>query len=141
MPVTRGRAKAGHSASATPTTAVSPLFSARASTRSTPDTSAIDEDDDNPKQDPKTSSTARGKKRVLEDDSEEEQKTTKGSKRRVDRKAVYVEVPTRLVSQVRSARNFRTISTQLPSLKRCLKPPLLLLGSDAQVEPQWPPLS
>ena len=101
MPVTRGRAKADHSASATPTTAVSPMFSARTSTRSTPDTSNIDEDDVIPVKGLKTSSNANGKKRVLEVESEEERIVSRGAKRRVVKQTAYVEVPPKKTVKVR----------------------------------------
>ncbi|TBU50560.1 SNF2 family N-terminal domain-containing protein [Dichomitus squalens] len=105
MPVTRGRAaKAAHSASATPTTTVSPGFSAGASICSTPDTSVMDEDDTILKQDivKTTKTTIASKKRALEDASEEEAQTSstkRGAKRRVVQQTAYVEIATMKVAK------------------------------------------
>ncbi len=125
MPVTRGRAKAVHSASATPSTTVSPVFSAGASPPSTPDTSVADDEDTVLKQPPvKTTKTAiASKKRVLEDVSEEEVETPsskRGAKRRMVQQSAYVEIATKKVSKVdvialsRSRAQLRS-SVQTPS--------------------------
>ena len=108
MPVTRGRTKAVSSASATPTTVVSPVFSGAASIRSTPDTSVMDEDDTVLKQEvTKTTKTNTvSKKRVLEDVSEAEDgtpSTKRGAKRRVVQQTAYVEIATNRVSKVNAS--------------------------------------
>ncbi|TFK88380.1 hypothetical protein K466DRAFT_520961 [Polyporus arcularius HHB13444] len=96
MAITRGRTRAAHSASMTPSTTVSPMFSAGASTRSTPDTSVIDDDDDTVlKQGISTIKSKVIKKRVREESSEEESeepKTRGGVKRRVVQQNAYVEI-------------------------------------------------
>ena len=105
MPVTRGRAKAVHSASATPSTAVSPMFSAGTSPPSTPDTSVVDDEDTVLKQaSVKTAKTAAANnKRVREDVSEEEVETPsikRGHKRRMVQQTAYVEIAPKKVTKV-----------------------------------------
>ncbi|KAI0722038.1 SNF2 family N-terminal domain-containing protein [Cerioporus squamosus] len=114
MPVTRGRTRAAHSASTTPSTTVSPMFSAGASTRSTPDTSVIDDDDDTVlKQgiEPVKAKTTR--KRVREELSEEEleePKTRRGAKRRVVKQSAYVEIQSKKTTK--SASGTAAVSTR-----------------------------
>lgn len=105
MPVTRGRAKAVHSASATPSSTVSPMFSAGTSPPSTPDTSVADDEDTVLKQPSvkPTKTAATSKKRVHEDVSGEEDETPstkKGAKRRIVQQAAYVEIATKKITKV-----------------------------------------
>ncbi|KAI0366201.1 hypothetical protein BV20DRAFT_972087 [Pilatotrama ljubarskyi] len=97
MPVTRQRARTAQSVSTTPSTAVSPMFSAGASSRTTPETSNLDEDEDDlalpDKKQAKKASTARSKKRALEDEPDEEvAPAARAAKRRVVQQAAYVEI-------------------------------------------------
>ncbi|KAI0750681.1 SNF2 family N-terminal domain-containing protein [Daedaleopsis nitida] len=115
MPVTRGRSKAEHSASATPTTTVSPVFSARASTRSTPDTSVVDENDTvlkhNVKQNVPKTRVAATRKRVRQESSDEEQPqpvTKRGAKRRMVQQTAYVEIVTKKTTK-KAAKSDETI--------------------------------
>lgn len=101
MAVTRRRTKTEHSVSVTPSTTVSPVFSARASTRSTPDTSVIDEDDtvlkQNVKQNVPKTRAAATRKRVRQESSDEGQPdpvTKRGAKRRMVKQSAYVEIVT-----------------------------------------------
>ena len=101
MPVTRRSARLDHSASTTPSTTVSNLFSAGTSSRSTPDTSVIDEDDTVLPQVEKKTKKVATKKRVREDVSEEEQPVTRrGAKRRMVQQAAYVEITTKKIPKV-----------------------------------------
>lgn len=117
MPVTRGRARAVNSASATPSATVSPMFSARASARSTPDTS-VDEDGTVLKQEVrvKTKKSTITRKRVREDSSEDERKglvNKRGAKRRAVQQSAYVEVATRQT----------TLATKVTSVLPCFHQP------------------
>ncbi|KAI0662868.1 SNF2 family N-terminal domain-containing protein [Cubamyces menziesii] len=98
MPVTRHRARVVQSASTTPSTTVSPMFSAGASPPSTPDTSNLDEVEDDfavlARKRPFKISTATSKKRALEDEDLELQEGAAGraAKRRVVQQTAYVEI-------------------------------------------------
>ncbi|KAI0637648.1 SNF2 family N-terminal domain-containing protein [Trametes polyzona] len=100
MPVTRQRTRTAQSASTTPSTAVSPVFSAGPSSRTTPETSNLDEDEAElilpiKKQDKKSS--AKGKKRAREEEVvEDDQEVGSGRalKRRLTQQTAYVEIAT-----------------------------------------------
>ncbi|KAJ2973140.1 hypothetical protein NUW54_g12120 [Trametes sanguinea] len=97
MVATRRRTRTAQSASTTPSTTVSPMFSAGTSPPSTPQTSNIDENEDEldlPEQKPrKRGATASSKKRALEGDTDEGAATERAPKRRAMQQAAYVEIP------------------------------------------------
>ncbi|KAI0772507.1 SNF2 family N-terminal domain-containing protein [Trametes elegans] len=100
MRVTRQRARTSQSASTTPSTGVSPVFSADASSRSTPATSHLDEDEDELKlptaKQSKKKSVAVSRKRVFEEEVEEADEPSsaaRASKRRAVQRTAYVEIP------------------------------------------------
>ncbi|EIW62201.1 uncharacterized protein TRAVEDRAFT_144646 [Trametes versicolor FP-101664 SS1] len=101
MRVTRQRARTAQSASTTPSTAVSPVFSTGVSLRTTPETSNIDEEEDElilpDKKQAKKVNTRVSKKRAREDpvdEEDEELEQARASKRRITQQAVYVEIAT-----------------------------------------------
>ena len=117
MPVTRGRSRAAHSVSTTPSTAVSPMFSAGASTRSTPDTSVMDDDDDTVLKQAESTTKARAtRKRVRQDSSaeeDEEPKTRRGAKRRAVKKTAYVEIASKQTTKVSVLRPWSDLYPQV----------------------------
>ncbi|OBZ71848.1 DNA repair protein RAD16 [Grifola frondosa] len=101
MPVTRqGARRQASSASTTPSAAVSPRFGTRASARSTPNTSDVEEEAHKSvavvKSRRTTRSTTKNNKRTLESDSEIEGQATstskKAAKRRLISQSAYVEI-------------------------------------------------
>ncbi|RPD62100.1 hypothetical protein L226DRAFT_509025 [Lentinus tigrinus ALCF2SS1-7] len=139
MPVTRGRSRAAHSASTTPSTVVSPMFSAGASTRSTPDTSTIDDNDDNDdkilKQLVNTPKAKTTKKRVRQESSSEEveePKTRRGAKRRVVKRTAYVEIETQQTTK-KSASGTASVSTRRSSRVAAAQS---IVESESESEPE-----
>ncbi|KAI0352754.1 hypothetical protein OH77DRAFT_756955 [Trametes cingulata] len=110
MPVTRHRVRTAQSVSTTPSTAVSPMFSAGASSRTTPETSNIDEDEEEiplaVKKQSKKSPVAMSKKRALEDELDEELEGTpsgRAAKRRAVHQTAYVEIASAKVPKTSQA--------------------------------------
>ncbi|KAI0643640.1 SNF2 family N-terminal domain-containing protein [Trametes meyenii] len=112
MAPTRRSARKAQSVSATPSTAVSPMFSAAASPASTPETSHIDDEEQEKVSSATRKQTAKrasaNKKRALQDESADEVEVFLGRvpKRRITQQNAYVEI-----SQPKRAENSKSTST------------------------------
>ncbi|CDO74187.1 Glycosyltransferase Family 2 protein [Trametes cinnabarina] len=113
MVSTRRRALTAQSASTTPSTTVSPVFSAGASPPSTPQTSNMGENEDEldhyAQKRGMRGATAATKKRALEEDGNEEMAAERAPKRRVMQQAAYVEIASTKTAKTRTFESNETL--------------------------------